>query len=40
LRAELADLEVLVGEETVREVHEGAYHDGPSAVVQVVARKP
>ena len=27
-------------EEKIREVHEGAYHDGPSAVLQVIARKP
>lgn len=40
LREELVGLELLVGEEKVREVHEGRYHDGPSAVVQVVARKP
>lgn len=40
VREELAGLELVLGEEKVREVHEGAYHDGPSAVLQVVARKP
>jgi SAM-dependent methyltransferase len=40
VRSELAGLEFLVGEEKLREVHEGAYHDGMSAVLQVVARKP
>ncbi|MBE7453087.1 MAG: class I SAM-dependent methyltransferase [Kofleriaceae bacterium] len=40
LRAELDGLELIHGEEKVRAVHEGRYHDGPSAVVQVVARKP
>ncbi|MEZ4364511.1 MAG: class I SAM-dependent methyltransferase [Kofleriaceae bacterium] len=39
LREELAGLELLHAEETVREVHEGRYHDGMSAVVQVVARR-
>lgn len=40
LREELAGLDFVVGREVVREVHEGKYHDGTSAVVQVVARKP
>ena len=40
VRSELAGLEFLVGEEKLREVHEGKYHDGTSAVLQVVARKP
>ena len=40
VREELAGLDFLAGEEKVREVHEGRYHDGMSAVVQVVARKP
>lgn len=40
VRDELAGLELVVGDERVREVHEGAHHDGPSAVLQVVARKP
>src|SRR5690606_1603285 len=39
LRRELAGLEFIHAEETVREVHEGKYHDGLSAVVQVIARK-
>jgi SAM-dependent methyltransferase len=39
-REELAGLELVVAEEKVREVHEGKYHEGPSAVVQVIARKP
>jgi SAM-dependent methyltransferase len=40
LRAELAGLDFLVGRELEREIHEGKYHQGPSAVVQVVARRP
>lgn len=40
VRAELAGLDIVVGEETTREVHEGKYHDGTSAVLQVIARKP
>lgn len=40
LREELAGLVVEVGRETVRSVQEGKYHQGESAVVQVVARKP
>jgi SAM-dependent methyltransferase len=40
VRAELAGLELLEAEEKLREVHEGKYHDGLSAVLQVVARKP
>jgi SAM-dependent methyltransferase len=40
LRDELAGLDLEVGEEKVRAVHEGRYHHGDSAVVQVVARKP
>ncbi len=40
LREELDGLEFLHACETVREVHEGRYHKGPSAVVQVIARKP
>ncbi len=39
-REELAGLELVVGEEKVRDVQEGKYHHGASAVVQVVARKP
>lgn len=40
LRAELTGLELAVGREVERVVREGAFHDGPSATVQVVARKP
>lgn len=40
VRAELGGLEILVGEEKLRAVHEGKHHDGVSAVLQVVARKP
>jgi SAM-dependent methyltransferase len=39
-REELAGLELVQGEEKVREVHEGKYHRGSSAVLQVIARKP
>jgi SAM-dependent methyltransferase len=40
LLSELAGLEVVVGVEKLREVHEGKYHDGTSAVVQLLLRKP
>jgi len=40
VRQELAGLEFLKAEEKVREVHEGKYHNGLSAVLQVIARKP
>ena len=40
LREELADLEELHGVELVREVNEGAFHKGPGAVVQFIARRP
>ncbi len=40
LRAELAGLELLHAVEIEREIHEGIHHDGQSAVVQVIARKP
>jgi SAM-dependent methyltransferase len=39
VREELAGLELVIGEEKLREVHEGTFHDGMSAVLQVVARK-
>ena len=39
VREELAGLDFLDAEEKLREVHEGRYHDGMSAVLQVVARK-
>ncbi len=40
LRGLLPGLDLELGRELVREVHEGPYHHGPGAVVQVVARKP
>jgi SAM-dependent methyltransferase len=40
LRAELAGLDLLHAVEIERDIHEGALHHGPSAVVQVLARKP
>jgi len=39
LRQELAGLKLLHAEEVEREVHEGCYHNGRSAVVQVLAVK-
>ena len=40
LREELAGLEIELGREVEREIHEGRYHDGMSATVQLLARKP
>jgi hypothetical protein len=40
VRAELAGLEFLHLQECEREIHEGEYHSGLGAVVQMVARKP
>jgi SAM-dependent methyltransferase len=40
LRDELAGLELIRCEELEREIHEGQYHEGTSAVVQVVGAKP
>lgn len=40
LRALLPQLEFEVGQERIRDIREGAYHQGPGAVVQVLARKP
>lgn len=40
LRQELTGLEMLHLEETRRLIHEGDYHQGESAVVQAVGRKP
>lgn len=40
LRQELEGLRFEAGVETVREVQEGRYHSGPSAVVQVLAFAP
>lgn len=40
LRAELTGLEWLVTREETRELAEGEYHRGPSAVIQLVGRRP
>ncbi len=40
VREELAGLDLLDAAERLREVHEGKYHHGLSAVLQVVAQKP
>ncbi len=40
LREELAGLSWIVAREVRRVVREGQYHDGPSASVQLVARRP
>ena len=40
LKVEFAGLDFVVAEEKVREVHEGRYHNGTSAVVQIIGRKP
>lgn len=40
LREELAGLDFEYAREIERDIHEGSYHNGRSAVVQVVARKP
>ena len=40
LREDLDGLVLDVGVEREREIHEGALHNGTSAVVQVLARKP
>lgn len=40
LRAELSGLDFLVAREIDREINEGKYHHGLSAVVEIVARKP
>ncbi len=40
LRSELCGLEIVIGQETEREVVEGAYHTGMAAVVQIAARRP
>ena len=39
LRDDLADLEIVIGRELEREILEGVYHTGRSAVVQVLARR-
>jgi len=40
VRDELRGLDLLDGEERLREVREGEHHNGMSAVLQVIARKP
>jgi hypothetical protein len=40
LKTELAGLNLEIGHEIDREIHEGPLHDGMSAVVQVLGRKP
>ncbi|MFY9974871.1 MAG: SAM-dependent methyltransferase, partial [Chromatiaceae bacterium] len=40
LRTELAGLKLLELRECEREVHEGEFHNGLGAVVQLVARRP
>lgn len=40
LAAELAGLELVIAREVRREVLEGPFHTGPSATVQILARKP
>jgi hypothetical protein len=40
LRVDLAGLEFAVAVEREREIHEGAFHGGMSAVVQVLAFAP
>jgi SAM-dependent methyltransferase len=40
LRQELVGLRFLVAEELEREIHEGPFHNGPSAVTRVVAERP
>jgi SAM-dependent methyltransferase len=39
LRGELASLELELAREVDREIHEGRFHGGPSATVQVIARR-
>ena len=39
LKEELAPLTIDVGREVEREIHEGAFHGGPSATVQLVAAR-
>lgn len=40
LRTDLTGLNLEIAREVEREIHEGQFHDGWSAVVQVLARKP
>ena len=39
LQEELKGLDFEIGREVIREIHEGKYHNGQSAVVEVLARK-
>ncbi|MCA9591416.1 MAG: class I SAM-dependent methyltransferase [Myxococcales bacterium] len=39
LREELAPLTIVIGRELERDIQEGAFHSGPSATVQVVAKR-
>lgn len=39
LEVELAPLTVVLGRHVRRDIHEGAFHDGPSATVQLVAAR-
>jgi SAM-dependent methyltransferase len=39
LKDELVPLAIEIGRELEREIHEGAFHGGPSATVQLVARR-
>lgn len=40
LQQELSGLNFEIAREVEREIHEGRYHNGQSAVVQILARKP
>ena len=39
LRDELAPLDLVVARDVEREIHEGTFHDGPSATVQIIGKK-
>lgn len=40
LREQLSPLELVVARDANREIHEGRFHDGPSATVQLVGTRP
>ena len=40
LRRDLAGLDLVIARDVDRPIHEGRYHDGPSAVVQVLGLRP
>lgn len=40
LRDELLPLELVIAREADRDIHEGRFHDGPSATVQIVGVRP